>query len=361
MIHKTNIHYIFKIFLMFLIICQFHYMYSEETPFLPTDNAYNPIPSPDGTKIAFVRTGNGRSPILSMGRYDMRSDVMVADKNGKLISEKPLADSFLAGWTPDSNNLVCYRDGRFSLVNLQGNKTEEGHIPDPINGPERIQYSTKIDAFVWHGHGTKCNAVISEKGTEIAHYDGNFSDWLSISGDGQWLATISDRGFIVFNMTDDTWINLGNVTIHPDFSGLDYKTAWNPWFKDNTYLSYISKNKVVVALPDGKEKRELCTVENNCGLATPSPDGRHIAYVMFVKKQREIKDNETPWESSQIWLVSNDDDIPKPIPVTSENKALIFNLRWLDNDEIIFDRFEDTSLFAHAGLWRVKISFEDEN
>jgi hypothetical protein len=93
---------------------------STET-LLSADNAYNPIPSPDGKYIAYVRTGWGRHVGISgFGRSNLVSEVVVVDANGNLVEKNPVANAFLSGWTPDSTKLVCYRDGEYSLVSRQG-------------------------------------------------------------------------------------------------------------------------------------------------------------------------------------------------------------------------------------------------
>jgi Tol biopolymer transport system component len=95
-----------------------------------TENAYNPIPSPDGTKIAYIRTGWGRNyPAMSLGRSNLITEVKVMDSEGRILTEKPLADTFLAGWTPDGKNLICYRDYKYFLVSLEGKRSKEIQIP----------------------------------------------------------------------------------------------------------------------------------------------------------------------------------------------------------------------------------------
>lgn len=58
-----------------LLACQTTLGQSSKAQLLSkTENAYNPVPSPDGTKIAYVRTGWGRNyPIVSMGRSNLIS------------------------------------------------------------------------------------------------------------------------------------------------------------------------------------------------------------------------------------------------------------------------------------------------
>jgi WD40-like Beta Propeller Repeat len=75
---------------------------------LSEENAYNPIPSPNGKMIAYVPTGWGRpGGSGGFGRSNLVSEVMVIADDGKPITATPLTDTFLAGWTPDGSALVC--------------------------------------------------------------------------------------------------------------------------------------------------------------------------------------------------------------------------------------------------------------
>jgi Tol biopolymer transport system component len=76
-----------------------------------SENAYNPIPNPDGSLIAYVRTGWDRTRGSGGGgRSNLRSEVMVMNADGTLLTREPLVDAFLYGWTPDGKYLICYRD-----------------------------------------------------------------------------------------------------------------------------------------------------------------------------------------------------------------------------------------------------------
>jgi hypothetical protein len=65
---------------------------------LSTENAYNPIPSPDGRYIAYVRTGWGRPGGSSgFGRSNLVSEVAVIEASGSLIEKNPVADASYPG------------------------------------------------------------------------------------------------------------------------------------------------------------------------------------------------------------------------------------------------------------------------
>src|SRR6267378_6149809 len=64
---------------------------------LSAENAYNPIPSPNGKMIAYVRTGWGRPGVSGgFGRSNLISEVAVIGDDGKPIVAAPLTDTFLA-------------------------------------------------------------------------------------------------------------------------------------------------------------------------------------------------------------------------------------------------------------------------
>ena len=90
---------------------------------LSTDNAYNPIPSPDGRYIAYVRTGWGRpGGSGGFGRSNLVSELIVIDENGVAVTAMPLTEMFLGGWTPDGNDVVCFRDWEYALVSKDGKR-----------------------------------------------------------------------------------------------------------------------------------------------------------------------------------------------------------------------------------------------
>ena len=120
---------------------------------LSTDNAYNPIPSQNGRYIAYVRTGWGRpGGSGGFGRSNLISEVIVIEENGVPVTVMPLAEMFLGGWTPDGNDLVCFRDWEYALVSKDGKRILEGRIPnDPNKHPatEWVAYSPSLAAIVW--------------------------------------------------------------------------------------------------------------------------------------------------------------------------------------------------------------------
>jgi hypothetical protein len=91
---------------------------------LTTENAYNPMPSPDGKHIAFVRVGWGESGVSSFGRSSLVSDIKVMSVGGAAVPHLVAKGYFLSGWTPDSVRLVCFRDAKYALVQYQESRAE---------------------------------------------------------------------------------------------------------------------------------------------------------------------------------------------------------------------------------------------
>src|SRR5262245_45876558 len=118
-----------------------------------SENAYNPMPNQDGGLIAYVRTGWEREGGSGgFGRSNRRSDVMVMNVDGTLLTKEPLADAFLSGWTSDGQNLICYRDGRYFLISVGGEIIAQGQIPNKNRQdmrPERVSYLSSIGSPVW--------------------------------------------------------------------------------------------------------------------------------------------------------------------------------------------------------------------
>ena len=125
----------------------------SETLLSETENAYNPVPNPDATLIAYVRTGWGRpGGTGGFGRSNLVSETWLMDSAGKVISQKPLADAFLYGWTSDGKDLICYRDGEYLIVSPDGNILTGGRLPewsDSYDVSERIAFLSGTNSVLW--------------------------------------------------------------------------------------------------------------------------------------------------------------------------------------------------------------------
>jgi hypothetical protein len=146
------------------------------------------------------------------------------------------------------------------------------------------------------------------------------------------------------------WLDLGSLIVYPD-SNWDYmKATWNPWFADSSHLAYFSDSNLVISEPDGIAKRAI-PIEGHAGLATPSPDGKSVAYLTFDPRPMKARPDLQFWGGTIVWV------LPlaaggRPSAVTEKNSATTYDLRWLGNEALIFDRFDDQVLAPHARIWK---------
>lgn len=320
-------------------------------------NAYDPVPSPDGKLIAYVLTGE--NPLFaSTGRGSLVSDVAFCDANGKTL-QSPSVHGFLGEWLPDSSAIVTFRDWRYSLAE-PGGVREPGYLlagrdPDAhFNMTERVAYLSKLNEFVWI-EWPDWDSVLNSWAGPIAHFEHELPSLIVPSPDERYLAiggNGSDDGLWVYDTLQHTLSRFGNVTIHPDPEWSYIMPSWNPWFRDSKHLTFFSGSSLYVASADGKDRHELLKADHG-GLAIPSPDGTMIAYATFSPRPMKARKDLSFWAGSVLWVVSSDGGTPRQItkPVSGET----YDLRWLTDESLIFDRIEEGNFNEHARIWSVGI------
>lgn len=351
------------------------------TPLSETENAYNPIPNPDGSLIAYVRTGWWRpGGSGGFGRSNLVSEVKLMNADGKILSPRILADAFLHGWTPDGKYLICYRDAEFWIVSPDGEISKSGHLPeqsDSYEVSERVAFLSSSDSILWlQNDYTNIKRTATSPSTEYMTRDLvrsiirssrgevaifkpqlNADEMLVPSPNERYLALIRtnprgrDTYLWTYDLQNKTWADLGKIIIHPDDNWDYIKPAWNPWFADGSRLAFVSASGIVVSTPDGKSKQLLVKAER-AGLASPSPDGRYVAYATFEPRPMKQQPALTFWGNSTLWVVPI---APKSDarPVTSKDKDATYSLRWLNNHQLVFDRIADELFYKKARLWKV--------
>ena len=318
---------------------------------LSSENGYNLIPSPDGKAIAYVRTGWGRQGGSGgFGRSNLISEIMVISENGDPVTAAPLTDAFLGGWTPDGNGLICFRDWNYSLVALNGKRSLQGKV----SATERVFYLSKLGEVAWSRLDGRSNTVLETHDRIIAEHDGWLGDIVVPSPDGRYLAVFGEgqrKHLWVYDMQLSTWSDLDAIGIHPD-NGWDYvKASWSPWFSDSLHLAYFSdSNELIISEPDGGSKKTFA-IDRPAGLAAPSPDGGFVAYVTFDPRPRKLSPDLTFWGGTTIWVLTLDRG--KAAAVTDKNSGTTYDLRWMGNDTLVFDRFEDQVFPNNAHIWKV--------
>jgi Tol biopolymer transport system component len=286
-----------------------------------TENAYNPIPSPDGKYIAYVRTGWGRPKGSSgFGRSNLVSEVTVTDASGNLVEKNPVADAFLAGWKPDSTDLVCYRDGEYSLVSMNGKHSSKRRLPDATNviGTDRVSYLPRSGMMVW-SRQDGFHTVLKTPNGVLTQHDGWQGALIAPSPDGRYVGIAggwSQSHLWVYDIDLKKWADFGEADIHPDRDWDYIKPSWNPWFADGSRLAYFTRDHSILSIstPDGKQRTDI-HVDGTAGLAAPSPDSRSIAYVTFEPRPRKERPDLQFWGGARVWVVSLNGK-PEPRPIT---------------------------------------------
>jgi Tol biopolymer transport system component len=328
---------------------------------LITDNAYNPIPSPDGRYIAYVRTGWGRSQGSGgFGRSNLVSEVTVTDASGNSVTKSAVADSFLAGWTPDGTKLVCYRDGGYTLVSLDGKHSTEGRLPDltSVLGTERVSYLPKSGTVIWSQQDGSRTVLATPNGV-LSEHGGWHGAQVAPSPDGRYVAIKGGwqpSHLWVYDMDRKTWLDLGEIDIHPDRDWDYIKPSWNPWFADSSHLAYFTHDHSVLSIstPEGKERTDI-QIGATAGLAAPSPDGRFIAYVTFEPHPQKMRPDLQFWGGTRIWVVPVSGH-PEPRPVTEKASDETYDLRWVDDHVLVFDRVADVLFYKQARIWKAEVN-----
>jgi hypothetical protein len=366
------------ILFFFLVVSAASAQSSREMP-LSAETAYNPIPSPNGKLIAYVRTGWGRQGGSGgMGRSNLVSEVMIITDDGRPITASPLTDTFLAGWTDDGTKLICYRDWGYSLVTLSGEASLQGtlqgldeapKIPSSTAGvykvvwpTERVFYLSSLRAFGWSradadlNTDTESNTVIETQNAKIAQHAGWLGEDVVPSPDGRYLAVFDEewqKDLWVYDMHSMRWFDLGPLTIYPNQEWGYMKATWDPWFSDSSHLAYLSGSSLIISKPDGTARRSI-RIDGEAGLPTPSPDGKFVAYMTFDPRPMKLRPDLKFWGGTIIWILPLEAGA-KPIEATEKNSDTTYDIRWLGNSAIVFDRFEDEAFPQHTRIWKVSI------
>jgi WD40 repeat protein len=354
--------------LLFCVCVDLSAFSQRETIFIGAD-AYQPVPSPDGKLVAFVLTGRSMHGTGGFGRSNLRSNIAFADQNGKNLRD-PKVEGFLGEWLPDSSAVSTYRDWHFSLVTPEGSQ-KNGEIPhqDPPNftpGPERAQYIPALGSFVWIEYSGK-NTYLKTLNGPVATFNRSFQSEALImpSPDGRYLAIGNPnkyeeqgRNLWIYDIGKATWKDLGPFSVHPDPNWDYIKPNWNPWFADSVHLALVSGSTLCIVRVDGTDRRELCPAQN-AGLPVPSPDGKSIAYVTFAPRLAQHRTDLQFWGGSTIWVISTEGGPPRQVTLTSKDET--YDLRWLTNSSLIFDRIGEAMFNEHARIWTVPLDLNENS
>ena len=102
---------------------------TNEAP-LTEENAYNPIPSPDGKYVGYVRVGWGSlGGSGGFGRSNLASDVKIIRMDRTGGSRTVAEDFFVRLDAREDADWCASAHWKYAVVTLDGKKEIEGHIP----------------------------------------------------------------------------------------------------------------------------------------------------------------------------------------------------------------------------------------
>ena len=326
---------------------------------LSTDNAYNPMPSPDGRYIAYVRTGWGERAWVGFGRASLVSDVKVISTIGAALPRTLAEDFFLSGWAPDSTHLLCFRDGRYALVAVDGKTETKGKIPNNQNlypFSEWIAYFPTPGSIVWDRQVDESHRAIETLHQTVLTEKGFLGARVVPSPDGRYLAVYNESSktnLRVFELRSKTWRDFGQIRIHPDTNWIYIQPNWNPWSADGSRLIFLRDTTLVISSPDGNVQKEI-EVGGSAGLPTASPDGKSVAYVEYEPRPMKQRSDLQFWGGTTILVISMVEG-SKPRAITEKNPDEVLDLKWLDSGTLVFDRVADEVFYKQARIWKVSV------
>jgi hypothetical protein len=342
-----------------------------ETPLAPDENAYNPIPSPDGARIACTRARWGRRFEGDSSRLD--SEVIVLDAEGRLLTPRALADTFTGGWTADGQNLVCFRDGAGFLVGLDGQRSPAVPLLRNANGgvPERTAYlASERQLVLTHTAENEVQLVLGDGRVVARHKLAGpaLGDMIVPSPDERYLAVL-DASFMtpdlrIFDRKTGLWSHLGAIVVYPQSVAGHWdalKPRWNPWFADGSRLVFATANGIVTATPDGKTRDVLVPSNEKLGLPVPSPDGQWVAYLTLEIVPRRETPTSNNFENTQLWVVRTEPGA-QPRALTRKTAEATFSIGWLNPREVVFDRISWSTddprrgpATPKAAIWKIGV------
>jgi len=210
-----------------------------------------------------------------------------------------------------------------------------------------IVWSRLVDASHW---------AIETPNRTVASTQSSIGQRAVPSPDGRYIAVFgefSPTELWVYDTRTGKWSDLGRITIHPSPDWNYIQPAWNPWFADSSRLALFVGSTLVISTPDGQHTTETI-VEGQTGLPVPSPDGESIAYVTSNPHPMRGNPSAQFWGGTTIWVMSTRAG-SKPRAASQKSDDATYDLNWLNNDTIVFDRVADEMSYRRARIWKTDV------
>jgi len=283
------------------------------------------------------------------------------DASGKILKSPLSKGEFLAGRSADSHAVICFRDGRYSVVTTDGFTLDAGETRRGAEAfaPEQVVFLNDLCRPAWLD-GQERPAVLRTSAETLPGPDEPDSfggvQLMAASPDDRYIAMTSEGGTLwIWDRASRQFSDPVPATISPDPNWRYMQPAWDPWCADSTCLVFFSGKNLVVSSSDGKTQRVIANVDRPAGLAVPSPDGMSVAYVSFGAVPSALNPAQKSWGNTAVWVVSMASETA-PHQLTAEDPDTTTGLRWLGNDALVFDRIGPNIIKdMHARIWEVSV------
>jgi hypothetical protein len=237
--------------------------------------------------------------------------------------------------------------------------SSKARLPGATNviGTERVSYLPRSGLMVW-SRQDGFHTVLETPNGVLAQHDGWQGALIAPSSDGKYVAVAGSwpqSHLWVYDIDLKKWADLGEADIHPDRDWDYIKPSWNPWFADSSRLAYFTRKSSVLSIstPDGKQRKDI-QINGPAGIAAPSPDGQFIAFVTFESRPQKVRPDLRFWGGTQIWIVPLRGEM-EPRPATQKSVDETYDLRWLGDHTLIFDRVADVPFYKQTRIWKAGV------
>jgi hypothetical protein len=77
--------------------------------------------------------------------------------------------------------------------------------------------------------------------------------------------------------------------------------------------------------------------------------------VTFEPRPRKMRPDLQFWGGTRIWVVPVGEH-PKPRPVTEKSSEETYDVRWVNDHVLVFDRVADVLFYKQARIWKAEVN-----